>query len=138
MSDEAIEDGALARMLLEGALASGTKPMLTAEQVETLLALAGVRDTEGNVSYTRASLNRAAAMGWNWKTGLTSDAFEIAAGEGRSLKRQQWFDQCREMARMYGTGEMDVLRGASEAEAAEGAGIGQVIEVRTPFLGSGR
>lgn len=137
MSEDAVKDEVLARALLEGALAIGAKPALTAAQVETLFDLAGLREPDGSVVYTRESMNRAAAMGWNWKTGLVSDVYEIAAGEGRSLKRQQWFDQCREMARLYGTGEMDVLTGASAPADPMPAGTGQVVEVRAPFMGSG-
>lgn len=137
MSEAAIDDAALARALLEAALATEAKPALTEAQVEVLLGLAGEVGGEGAPRYTREGLNRAASLGWNWKTALVSEVYEIAAGEGRSLKRQQWFDQCREMARLYGTGEMDVLTGAAPGTEGGGHAGGTVVEVVMPFLGAG-
>jgi hypothetical protein len=137
VSETAIGDAALARTLLEAALATEAKPALTAAQVEVLLGMAVETGDGGAEGYTREGLNRAAALGWNWKTALVSEVYELSAGEGRTLKRQQWFDQCREMARLYGTGEMDVVTGAMPgAEHGEPTG-GTVVELLMPFLGTG-
>jgi hypothetical protein len=135
--EPAITDATLARALLDGALAVDAKPGLTEAQVDTLFGVAASVEADGTVVYSRTGLNRAAAMGWNWKTALVSEAYEIAAGDGRALKRQQWFDQCRELARLYGTGEMDVLTGAGGPDDPAAGAVGKIVEVHMPFFGHG-
>ncbi len=98
-----------ARALLEDALALATKPTLTIAQVDRAFALASSLDVDGvTVLYTAAHLNRSAAWGWNVKAGLTSDQYDLGGAGGSSLTRSQWYAHCREMARLYGSGEMSV------------------------------
>ncbi len=102
-------DAVTARALLNDALALTTKPTLTTSQVDRAFDLAASLAVDGvTVLYTASSLNRAASWAWNIKAGLTSAQYDIGGQGGSSLTRSQWHDHCREMARLYGSGEMSV------------------------------
>lgn len=110
-------DAVQAKALLEQALAMTTRPTLEAAQVTLLMELA----VDADATYTAASLNSAAARGWMWKAGLTSDQYDIGGQGGSKLTRSQWFDHCREMAAAYGSGALSVT-----GEFRSGAGIGTI------------
>ena len=119
-------DATTARYLLEQALAMTTRPTLDAAQVDALMMFAASTDavTLGTV-YTAASLDAAAAKGWEWKTGLVSDQYDLGGGNGRTLTRSQWFDHCERMANAYATGRKSVADSPRRA-----GGIG-TIELTT-------
>jgi hypothetical protein len=125
-------NAATARLLLEDALALATKPTLTTAQVDRAFALASSLDTDGvTVLYTAANLNRSAAWGWNVKSGLVSDKYDLGAGSGVSLTRDQWFQHCMTMAAMYGSGAMSVT-GTSTRRSGIGS-IALTTEASTPY-----
>src|SRR5690606_21402158 len=103
-----ILDAALARRLLEAAVAIDTKPALSSAQVDDLMTLAASADEYGDPVYTDEGLNKAASVGWEIKSGLTSDQYDLGAGKGRTLDRSQWIAHCREMAGAYAPGRMSV------------------------------
>lgn len=127
-----ITDPVLAASLLASAL--GGRPELTPDQLAQLLALASTTDSETEVvSWERRGMNRAAAIGWNWKSALLADQYDLAGGGGTSLTRSQWFDHCAKMGRAYGSGSMDVLEGSGGAIGA--FGITSSTSVAYPRLG---
>lgn len=104
-----LTDAALARRLLERAIANTTAPALDAATVDDLLMLAASTDAEGNTVYTDADLDRAAALGWQMKAGLTSNQYDLGGGAGVTLDRSQWFAHCVQMSERYASGAMSVL-----------------------------
>lgn len=122
-----LTDAVIARRFLERALAHESKPALDAASVADLMTIAEVIDLETlAVSYTSYSLNKAAAVGWNWKSALTADAYDIGGGNGKTLKRDQWFEHCRTMSAAYGTGSMSVLDGGHGGSTSEISSIGVI------------
>jgi hypothetical protein len=107
-----LTDAALARRLMERAVAMTTNPTLDAAQVDDLMTLAESLDADANTVYTDADLNRAASIGWLWKAGLTSDQYDLGGGQGRTLTRSQWYDHCTQLANAYGNGTLNVLGGS--------------------------
>jgi hypothetical protein len=106
-------DPAFARRMLERAIAHESKPTLSAEAVDDLMQIAARTTDDSGTIYTAASLNAAAATGWNWKAALSADKYDLGAGNGRTLTQSQWHAHCRAMAASYGRGEMDVLNGTA-------------------------
>jgi hypothetical protein len=120
-------DALLARRMLERALAPATKPTLAVTDIDDLMTMAASTDANGNTVYTDAKLNAAAARGWSWKAGLTSDQYDLGGGSGIKLDRSQWNKHCREMAAEYRNGTMSVA-----GEPRRGGGFG-TIAVTTPL-----
>lgn len=118
-----ILDAALARRLLEAAVAIDTKPALTSAQVDDLMTLAASADEFGDPVYTDTGLNKAASVGWQIKSGLTSDQYDLGAGQGRTLDRSQWFAHCREMADAYASGRMNVAGSARRRGGISSIGL---------------
>ena len=121
-------DATTARYLLEQALAMTTRPTLDAAQVDALMMFAASTDavTLGTV-YTAASLDAAAAKGWEWKQGLVSDQYDLGGGAGKTLDRSQWFDHCMRMAAGYADGTFSVLGGGGNvAGSTSPKGIGVI------------
>lgn len=118
---------ATALELLSAAVALEAKPTLALDQVNLLMLIA----LAGESDYTSAHLDRAAAVGWIWKSGLTADQYEIGGGPGRTLKRSQWHDHCVAMADLYSTGRASV---DGSTLISESSGIGEVTTVFSPFL----
>lgn len=112
-----------ARDLLERALAMDTKPALASSDVDLLFQLA-TTEVDGVPTWTGADLNKVAAIGWNWKAGLTSDKFNI--GGNRSLSLSDWHKHCKEMANAYATGQMGVLDGGT---GSGGSGIESIAVI---------
>lgn len=90
--------------MLEASIGVGSTPDLSGAQLDLLFAIATVKDDRGEDQWTSESLSRAAATGWQWKAGLVADQFELGAGSGKTLKQNQWFEQCMKMATNYATG----------------------------------
>lgn len=114
-----ITDAATAERLLRNALA-GT-PELTTEQVADLLAVAVSLDELGDPVYTGAALDRAAALGWSWKSALTADKYDLGGGPGRALSRSQWFAHCERKRAQYASGEASVVGDTSPRRGGIGS-----------------
>lgn len=99
-------DAATAERLIRNAL--GGTPELSPEQYADLLVIAVSVDDLGDPVYTGAGLNRAAALGWSWKSALTADKYDLGGGTGRTLDRSQWFAHCEHMRARYASGAMSV------------------------------
>ena len=96
-------DAALVDTLIRNALGPGSTPELEDEQYDALVDLAmpdGIGDGE--------SLQRAAVVGWGWKSALTADQYDLKAASGASLTRDQWFQHCLQMASAYRSGALSV------------------------------
>ena len=101
-----------ARDFLERALAMNTKPTLASGDVDLLIDIA--RTVVDDIpTWTGPDLNKAAAIGWTWKAGLTSDRYDLGGGGGKYLKQGDWHRQCREMADLYASGQRGVIDGGS-------------------------
>lgn len=125
-----LTDEALARRMLERAIANTTNPALDARAVNDLMTMAAstVTNADGSTStvYTEAKLNGAAATGWDWKAGLTSDQYDLGGGSGVTLTRSQWQETCEKRAERFRTGLSSVL-----AESKTGRGIGSITLVNS-------
>lgn len=125
-----LDDAALARRLLESAIAMNTNPTLTEAQVDDLMTLAASEDDDLNTVYVDVDLNRAASLGWSWKAGMTSDQYDLGGGPGKTLTRSQWFEHCQQMSRSYASGALGVVGGR------RGGGIGSVSFVSPAYTES--
>ena len=125
-----LTDAALARRMVERAVAMTTTPTLDAEQVDDLMTLAASLDADLATVYTEADLNRAVAVGWGWKAGMVSDQYDLGGGPGRTLTRDQWYQHCREQAAMYQRGALSVLGGTGRG----GSGIGVISLVSADYV----
>ena len=105
------------RALLENAIAIGSKPTLSVGQVDILMDVA-----ESDGVYTSASLTKAAALGWEWKSGIVADQYDIGGGNGKYLTRSQWFEMCSRMAADYRNGTKSV-DGSAVGMGARGFGV---------------
>lgn len=101
-----VEDAALAERLLVAAL--GGEPSLSASQIADLMLLAS-EEEDGVVVYPARRLQSAASLGWQWKSALTADKYDLGGGQGKSLTESQWFDHCMRMGAAYATGQMSVV-----------------------------
>lgn len=117
-------DPAVARTMMESSLGVGSKPDLTPLQLDTLFELATL--PEGG--WSTESLTAVVAAGWRWKAALVSNKYELSGG-GATLKQDQWFKQCMEMAKLYTSGEWVV--GSSEGASPVSD---PVIEADEPFF----
>jgi hypothetical protein len=125
-----LTDAAYARRMLEAAVAMTTNPTLTEAQVDDLMTLAASLDDDLNTVYTEAGLNRAAAMGWQIKAGLTSDRYDLGGGPGRTLDESQWHQHCAQMVDRYRTGTWSVTGGSG---TRRGGGIGSISLVSAHY-----
>ena len=96
-------DPALVEALLTSAIGVGSDPDLSAGQISDLLGLAMV-----DGAYTSEGMQRAAVVGWSWKSALTADSYDLSGGTGLALKESQWHAHCVGMALAYRTGAMSV------------------------------
>lgn len=115
-----ITDPATAERLLRNAL--GGKPELTAEQVADLMTIAA-SDVDGETVYTGPGLNKAAALGWSWKSALQASQYDLGGGQGRTLDRSQWFAHCEHMRSLYASGAASVI---GDDVAPRRSGIGSI------------
>ncbi len=84
-------------------------PVLTEPELVQLVGRARVADgaglRPGAVGYvdtfTESSLNRAVAAGWLIKAGRVAGNFDLAAGDGVSLKRGDVHRFCKDQAAIY-------------------------------------
>lgn len=123
-----ITDEAFARRMLEAAL--GGEPQLTAERIDDLMILAvSLEVIDGSLEsvYTEANLNRAASRGWQDKSALTANQYDLGGGAGKTLDRSQWFNHCMRMAAGYADGTFSVLGGGGNvAGSPSPKGIGVI------------
>jgi len=128
-------DAAFARRMLELALGVTTKPALDPVVVDDLMMIAVTMSDAGNPDiYTGAGLNRAASIGWQAKSALTSDQYDLGGGSGITLDRSQWFAHCMTMAALFGSGGRGVLDGGGTGTRRSGIGsIGLTTEVGADY-----
>lgn len=94
-----------ARVRLELMLQADAEPPLDEENVDDLLDLCRRMDAAGNAPSAAGweatwDLNMGAAEGWRRKAGLVAGRFSFSA-DGQAFQRQQAFEHCLDMARMY-------------------------------------
>lgn len=124
-------DAALARSLLNAALAFGkTKPDIDEPQMLLLMSQAAVTTTVGTV-YTTASLNAVAAQGWRWKAALASAQYDDL---GRIKRLVGLAERWRGYAADYASGALDVLAGVAPATILRASGsVGMVTDLAVDY-----
>jgi len=90
---------------LKKMVAADVAPTLTDDEVDELLASAGLSDTAGNapvdIGWTPTyDLNAAAAAGWMIKAARAAATVEVDP-PGSGIFTSKVFDNCRAMARIY-------------------------------------
>lgn len=120
----------LVETLIQNAIGYGSTPELEDEQIEQLVSLA-MPTGEG----TSETLQRAAIVGWGWKSALLANQYDLKAASGASLTRHQWFDHCIQMAAAYRSGALSV-DGETIGNDLDDAGFG-VVTVSSHFLTDG-
>lgn len=83
-------------------------PELDDSDLDELLRLAQRPDTDGVIPSDSTwvptyNLNAAAATGWEWKAAKASGDFRFSE-DGQSFSREQVFEHCMRMARLYSSG----------------------------------
>lgn len=119
-------DAVVARQLLERAVGMATKPTLAESDIDLLMSTVVVDGV-----YTSAGLNRAAALGWEWKSNMVTDQYDLGGGNGKYLTRNQWWQQCRATANAYRNGDMTV-----DGEAGTGRRAFGVVAIEGQLAGS--
>ena len=126
-----ITDAALARTLLDSALAFGkTDPDITETQMQTLLGRAEVTLEDDSVAYTSASLNAAASLGWQWKAQLASSEYDDL---GRIKRPVGLAERWMRYSAAYASGSLDVLGGVAPGTTRHVSSIGMVGELAVEY-----
>ncbi len=125
-----ITDEAYAERMLKGAL--GGQPELSDPQIADLMTLATSQSEDGADVFTEYDLNRAASLGWQWKSGIVTNQYDLGGGAGKTLDRSQWFNHCMRMAAGYADGTYSVLGAPGVAGGKRKVGIG-VIGLTSPM-----
>ncbi len=126
-----ISDAALARLLLNDALAFGaTAPDLTEAQMLRLMDRAKVTLTGGAIIYTTASMNAIASLGWQQKAQLASSEFDDLGEIKRPIGlAERW----RAYGHAYASGSLDVLGGVAPGTVRRSRSIGMVGELAVEY-----
>ncbi|MDQ3540128.1 MAG: hypothetical protein M3440_05520 [Chloroflexota bacterium] len=124
-------DPVFARRMLERAIAMQTKPTLDTAAVDDLMTIALSTGTGGD-PILGSDLNKAASIGWQWKSSLTSDQYNLGGGAGKTLTRDQWFSHCMSLAAQYAIGAHGVIDGG--ASAVPGDTVGTVTTLHLNYL----
>ncbi len=124
MAADPVMDAALARRLLERAVAASAAPTLTTAEVDDLMGQAVSLDADGFAVYTGLDLNRAASTGWTWKAGKVSPQTTVDVADVVKVNREQVFQHCIKMAADYLLGIASVLG------APQGARRGRITSIR--------
>lgn len=113
-------DAAAAETRLKNLTQWTSAPGLSQAEITDLLLSARAPDRQGRmpdygaytVSYTEASVRRAASEGWLMKAGKLVDQFDAAVGMGTSFQRSQQRAACLEQARKLSSsiGSVGVVR----------------------------
>lgn len=95
-----------AEQQLRAMVSASEEPTLSDDEVTTLLALTAVMDSAGlaptHDDWTATyDLNRAAAMGWEWKAGKVANQFNFSSEERSKYERSQVYNQCMASARAF-------------------------------------
>lgn len=122
-----------ATVLINAALAVGSKPDLEPERLQAVMLLAESVNADGDVTYTSESMARAVAAGWRWKAGIISNQYELGGGSGKYLKRNQWFEQCTAIADKYSNGVW-MVDGSSPVNEDTTEDVGDPFTLVMPFL----
>jgi hypothetical protein len=99
-------DLATARRLLENMVAASIRPILSADDIDDLLTqYAQIADSSRRAPsdpdwVPTFDLNRAAAVGWEWKSNRVADLYSIS-DNGQTLDRGKIYDHCVERSKYY-------------------------------------
>jgi hypothetical protein len=98
-------DTATARARLRAMVAADAAPVLSADEIDSLLSIGSLADSAGNAPSSTDwtptyDLNRAATEGWRWKAGKVAGSFDFQA-DGAQYNRSQMLDMCHKMAAQY-------------------------------------
>lgn len=96
---------ATARARLKAMTAADSAPVLSADELSSLLSLSTTLDAAGRAPTDTAwvetyDLNRAAAEGWRWKAAKLAAAYDFTA-DGATYNRSQAVEQCQKMVAQY-------------------------------------
>lgn len=95
----------VARTRLANMVAASSRPVLSDEDLDALLAAARTVDSQGylvtDAGYTPTwDLNRAAAEGWRWKAGRVAGDFDFSADDA-SYSKGAVMQKCLDMEALY-------------------------------------
>lgn len=124
MAIDPLTDPIQARTFLERATAAATKPALTSDEVMDLVVVASSLNDVLETVYTGTDLNRAAALGWQWKAGKVAGDFTTALEGGMKFNREQVYAHCMDQAARYATGTLSVI--GSTVSGRQRSGIGSI------------
>lgn len=98
--------GLTAEQQLRAMVAASSEPVLSDDEVSTLLALSAVADAGGlppsHEAWTPTyQLARGAAEGWRWKAAKVADQFDFSSEERSRYQRSQVHAHCLAQARAY-------------------------------------
>lgn len=112
-------DAEFARRRLMAAVSANTKPLLDTIAIDDLMKIA---DPDGTGTFTDASLNHAASIGWTDKAAAAAAGFDdLGAGNGVYVKRLQSLHSVSiRMAERYRNGELSVLNGDTGTSKRQG------------------
>jgi len=122
-------DATSARTMLEDLVQWQAAPVLLVAEVERLMARAPLSVDAAGVApaavgyvptYTVAAIERQVGEGWLLKAGKVAGQYKVGVGAGKTFERQQQYEMCLGMARLYGAGLAGGSGGAA-ADAADGA-----------------
>ena len=119
-----ITDEAYAERMLRGAL--GGQPELSDPQIADLMTLATSQPEDGADVFTEYDLNRASSLGWQWKSGIVANQYDLGGGTGKTLDRSQWFDHCMRMAAGFADGAFSVLGSPNASDGKRRRGMGVI------------
>lgn len=117
-----ITDEAFAERLLRYSLDG--EPALSEEQIADLMQIAVSLNDVFVPEYTEANLNRAASLGWQFKSALTAKQFDV--GGSKTADRSQWHKHCVQQAADFADGTKSVLGGDNVAGGTRRSGIGVI------------
>lgn len=119
-----ITDPDYAERMLRAAI--GGEPELSDNHMADLMALATSKSEDDEDIFTELDLNRAASLGWQWKSGLTANQYDLGGGQGKTLDRSQWFNHCMRLAAGFADGTFSVLGSHTVAGSPSPKGIGVI------------
>lgn len=122
-----VTDAEYAERMLRAAL--GGEPQISDDQIADLMVLATTVEVMDAVivsKFTEHNLSRAASLGWQWKSGITANQYDLGGGPGKTLDRSQWFDHCMRMAAGFADGTFSVLGSGGNVAGSGKSGIGVI------------
>lgn len=129
MATDPLTSEADARTFLERAVAHTTVPVLSPDEVDDLVRLAGTLTDDLTMEYSGVDLNRAASLGWQWKAGKVASDFTVSLTDGMKFNRAEVYEHCMVMSADFALGRKSVL--GTSLPGRSRSGIGSVTLVST-------